>query len=468
MNHDKHETKDVLAQGGQGVSASQKQCHEGRAEGVSNTPPSSLKEPSPLKRRFNCCIDYLKVTFSGEFNPHRPSYGDLSDLLWAYRADPSIYVERGGANGYARGYMYNEELVIFAGGGFTKDGQGNETFNIELKGKGCRQFEEDVRTEARLAGKSDEEIEQAVHDAWKRLLVTIHKYKGKCTRVDIPTDDFDGCVPFDELRQKIENHVFSSHLRAFSVDENPEDEDAGNYSIRTSKRNGWTATLGTRKAAQLCIYNKLAKCEAKGDQSYLNYKSWIRYEVRYYHDNAVAALAFLATAYEDPDPTAVARFIVGCLAGMISIKEKKTKRIRQAKAWDKWQEFIDEVKKLRVVSQAKVESTVGSNAVWLIDDAAKCFARLCLTHPDRPLDIYFKILKVGLERLDGKDLFKVNNFLKSKGNAPYHSLEEGKETLSCVIGEPPETPPDVEELFAHATANLGGVRYASVQEVEEE
>lgn len=395
-------------------------CPErGGAEGVSNTPPSSLNKNSPPKRRFNCCIDYLKVTFSGEFNPNKPSYKDLHDLLWAYRADPSIVVERGGANGYARGYMYDENLVVFAGGGFTKDSLGNETFNIEMKGKGCRQFEEDVRDQCILAGKTEEETEAAVHEAWKHLLLTIHKYKGKCTRLDIPTDDFDGAVPFDELRQKIEGHVFSSHLRAFSVDENPEDEDAGNYSIRTSKNQGWTATLGTRKAAQLCIYNKLAEREAKGDDGYIQYDSWIRYEVRYYHENAVTALAFLATAYEDPDPTAVARFIVGCLAGMISIKDKKIKRIRQAKTWDKWERFIEDVKKLRVVSQAKIESTVGSNAIWLIEDAAKCFARLCLTHPDRPLDIYFKVLKVGLDRLDGKDLFKVNNFLKAKGNEPY-------------------------------------------------
>ena len=431
------------------------QPEEGRSEGVSNTPPRSQKEEGP-KVRYNCSIDYLKVTFVGEFNPSRASYKEWDELLRAYHVDPKVFVERPGASGYQRGYMFNEEMCVFAGGAFTKSA-GQDTFNIELKGKGCRQFEDDVKNDL----PADADVDKAVHDAWRNLLATILRFNGKCTRIDLPTDDFDGTVPFAELKQRIKDHCFSSHLRSFNIDENPEDEDAGNYHVRESKNQGWTATLGSRSAAQLCIYNKMAERMSKGEDGF-NCVQWIRYEVRFYHENAVTALAMLSLAYEDSNPTAVASFIVGCLAGLIDLKEKKTKRIRQAKTWEKWARFVDEVSALRVVSQSKVESTVDSNAAWLAEDASKAMARICYANPEWSIELYFALLKHAFGRIDGKDFFKINNWRKAHGMPAYKSMEEANAAVSEYIGKLPETSEEVEKLLFHDTMKLGSVKYTQL------
>ena len=428
--------------------------------GVSNTPLSSLQKT-------NVCIDYLKVRFNGIFHAEKPSFEEWEPLIRAFRVDPKQFVMDKGMSGYERSYRFGESMIVMAGGEFTKNSLGEETFLIELKGSGCRQFEDDVRLE--IGVKPKEETDLAIHDAWRGLLLTIKDYEGQCTRLDIPTDDFTGMVPFEELQEKIRDKCFSSRLRAFSIEENPDDEDDADnppVSIRTSKNKGWTATIGTRKECQLCIYNKLAERLNHKDSGALNCSSWIRYEVRYYHGSAITALGLLTEAYEDPDPLAVPKFIVGCLASIIDVKEKKRSKanMNAAATWTKWHDFIKEAADVSIVAAKRTQSTIESHARWLDEDVSKCLAKVCGVMPDDALSLLMYLLKRGLEKIEGEDLFIMNAYLKAKGQQPYEDISAFKKAMSESIGTLPDPSDEVKKLIETEVEKLGAAKYIKQDE----
>ena len=427
--------------------------------GVSNTPLTSLS-------RTNVCIDYLKVRFNGSFHAEKPSGKEWDALIGAFRVDPRKFVMDKGMSGYERSYRYGESMVVMAGGEFTKNSVGEETFLIELKGSGCRQFEDDVRLQ--IGAKPKAETDLAIHDAWRDLLLAIKDHEGQCTRIDIPTDDFSGMVPFEELQAKIRDKCFSSRLRAFMIDENPEDDDDENppVSIRTSKNKGWTATIGTRKECQLCIYNKLAERLNHRDSGALNCSSWIRYEVRYYHGSAITALGLLTEAYEDPDPIAVPKFIVGCLASIIDVKEKKRSKanMNAAATWSKWKDFIRDAADVSIVAAKRTQSTIESHARWLDEDVSKCLAKVCGVIPDEALSLLLYLLKKGLGKIETEDLFIMNAYLKAKGREPYEDVAAFKKAIEDSIGTLPEPSEEVKKLIEAEVEKLGAAKYIKQEE----
>ena len=86
---------------------------------------------------------------------------------------------------------------------------------------------------------------------------------GDCKRVDLPTDDFSGNITVDELKQKVAHHFYSTDLRALEVtDQKAELKDV--KTVKDSKLSGYSATFGTRKSLQLCVYDKLAERMSAG------------------------------------------------------------------------------------------------------------------------------------------------------------------------------------------------------------
>jgi len=264
--------------------------------GVSNTPHSDVCKGSitnVVSNRVgivNTCVDYLKIRFDGSFEKGDPRWLKLWGIL---RVDPSLFVERSGASGYLHGFDIEEGLSWFWGGAFTKSAIGEETCLMELKGSGCRGFE--ARVIAEHPGESVSAKDYEIFKAWDVFLKEIFALGGHCTRIDLPTDDFSGLVPFDGLKERIGKRAYLSSLRKFQeFPDFPQDFD----SVEVFRSNtGYTATFGSRESVQLCIYNKKAEREAKGFAVLI--PSWIRYEVRYYHDSAVSALAAFMASFDD-------------------------------------------------------------------------------------------------------------------------------------------------------------------------
>lgn len=480
MANNEKETQTIKAQSEAPASPAQP------AQGISNTPPSWAKK-IPLTKSglpmFNCCIDYLKVTFVGEFFPERHSIKNWHPLLEAYGVDPNEFSKEGGINNYQRGYAFSEFMHIAAGGNATKQGgTDNETFSVELKGQGCREFERRIRQAN--AEKSKEEISEAVRLGWKHLLNTIAEFGGKCTRIDLPTDDLSGFIPFDEMRYKLENRIYVATMRSFVPDDDLDEaaeaevdskfpflnEEAFMPRRTRSKKGGYTATLGGRSNLQLVIYNKAVE-RMRNTLGIVNVPSWIRYECRFYHENAEEIFAQLVASFDDPDPCAFNKFCVGCLAGMIEFKERKTQKMSHTPTWKRWEEFLDHVKEVPSLSQHRVESTVQSNALWLSADASKSLARICYCYPELTLDLFYALLKDGISKFEKKDLFKINNHRLAEGLPEYGSLKDATDDFytrfKAKYGEMPPIDPKIDEFLNADVAKLGSVKYKA-DDVESE
>lgn len=472
MANDEKETQTIKAQAEAPASPAQS------AQGISNTPTRWAKPIEQTKSglpMFNCCIDYLKVTFVGSFFPEKHSIKEWYPLLEAYGVNPEEFTTEGGINNYQRGYLFSEFMHIAAGGDLTKQGgTDNETFNVELKGEGCREFERRIRQAN--AEKSKEEISEAVRLGWKHLLNTIAEFGGKCTRIDLPTDDLSGFIPFEELRYRLENHIYVATMRTFLPDDDLHQAEEAEVDSKfpflneaefkprrtRSRKGGYTATLGGRSNLQLVIYNKAVE-RMRNTLGIVNVPSWIRYECRYYHENAEEIMTALTASFDDPDPCAFNKFCVGCLAGIIEFKEKKVKQMSHGTTWKRWKEFLDNVKAIPSISQHRVPSTVQSNALWLNADASKSIARICYCYPELTLDLFYALLKDGISKFDKKDLFKINNQRMEEGLAQYPTLKDATDDFSARFhakyGEIPPIHSRIEELLKADVAKLGGVKY---------
>jgi len=428
--------------------------------GVSQGGRGASNTPDP--KYFNTCIDYLKVRFDKPFQMTDLDFILLFDLLKLNINH--VTMKRGGDN-YEDTFAYDEGCCVMSGGDYTKNKDGKETCVLEMKGHACRLFEERIwnalpfKPEPREARKISDE-------GWKRLFLKLRDMGAICTRIDLPTDDLNGAVPFAELRQKIGNKEYTSNMRSMTLQDSlPKDCDPAR--IRESKNQGYTATLGGRDSVQLCIYNKLAERERFGGVFNLN--SWIRYEVRYYHRNAQKAFLGLTNAFETGN---VQKFIVGCLKGCIDFKEdmdkfRKDGNTGHAPTWDVWDKFLAGVEENKISSRVRAESSYEVSAQWLMKSAAKALARLCAGRPELATKMLCFLIKGGTANFDEDDLAMVNNFRTLAGTdenkeAAYTSIIEMDRALDQIPGMKEPYDEELGKLFYGIGLKLGGANYSDL------
>jgi DNA relaxase NicK len=415
------------------------------ARGMSNTPrPAS----------FNTCIDYLKVRFDWMYMDGDKEFAELFRILMIDEQQRTV---KAGKNGYEVMFVYDEGLVLQFGGEHTRNALGQNTTLLELQGHACRLFEERVCKS--FPFETDDQMEIiATRNAWQRLLDKLTDMNAHCTRIDLPTDDMTGIIPFEELRNKIAEKEFTSNMRAFSIDDQlPKSVDTAR--VRKSKGAGYTATLGTRDTVQLCIYNKLAERMRHGGT--LNVSFWIRYEVRYYHRNAERALAGLVHAYHENREN---EFIVGCLSSCISFKEKRGegRNTFREEIWDKWLTFIADVKAQQISIRTHTTATVESNAQWIMKEGSKILAVLCAIKRDKLQDVLYYLVRNGVDLLGPEELTKINNYCLAHDQNQFKDLGE---LYTYVMDAPGVNRPydqDVVDMYWGDGVRLGSARYSSI------
>lgn len=435
----------AVAEATQGVT-----CESTDARGSSNTPrPSS----------FNTCIDYLKVRFDWMFMDGDKQFEELFKIL---QIDPAKRDIKAGSNGYEVMMVFDEGLVMQIGGEHTKNALGMNTTLLEMQGKACRLFEDRICSTFPFAAEDDLEM-IAVRSGWLRLLEKLAEMQCHCTRIDLPTDDMTGIIPFEELRSKIAERQYTSNMRAFSLDDQlPKSADTAR--VRRSKNAGYTATLGSRDTVQLCIYNKLAERMRHGGT--LNVSFWIRYEVRYYHRNAERAFNGLLNAYEQGTEN---QFIVGCLANCISFKEKReadAHNMSRVKVWQKWLDFIQDVKAQEVSKRTHLIPTVESNAQWIMKEGCKIFAILAAVNPGRLDDMYHYIIQNGGSLLGPDELNRINNYLDARGKEKFKDLNTLYTFVMSLPGVADAHGEDLYQLFWGSGVKLGSARYTTIPGAE--
>lgn len=390
--------------------------------GNSNTPHST--------KFVNVCVDYLSIRFRGQFDRNDRDFLELCAKMFV---DEGLLHKDAGRNFYSSRFDAAVGTCFLFGGSMTVS-DGSPTWMLEMKGSGCRAFEERV-----ASLHSDEDavvIDWFVRIAWDALIRQIWRMGGECTRIDLPTDDFSGIVPFDGLKERCsaENRCYVSSMRALNVvNKFPQVDDLEIFNVidsRKAGKNGWSATLGSRKSVQLCIYDKKAERASKGFDVIVS--SWIRYEVRFYHDNAKEAFSLLMMAFESPEPNSVADFIVGCLSGCVRFLESGSKNRSNRsmiRTWAPWESFVSGFDGVRVVSQARAESSVLSNARWLKEDVSRTLARIIASDNVNSDGILRYLYCVGLAKIDDKDLILINQYRVERGLGKYRDVDELRHAL---------------------------------------
>lgn len=417
------------------------------ARGVGNTPRSS-----PL---FNTLIDYITISFDGDFSPDCEGARNLAGPLCL---DFGAQVDdEKGLYGYETKRYYDEETCVMFGGEKNHSNTSKTTWIIDISGQGCRCFEKRF-VRSLLAscpeGFTDVALDEAMASRWALVIDTALLCGGRFTRIDVANDDFSGRVPYGSVIKKIEARHYLSSLRSRGRDGFLEDPLVEKRGIGEAV----SYYIGSKSCVMLNIYNK--KAEREAHSAIVDIPSWTRWELRYYHDYAEAcAPEVSASLRENRFPA----FAAGLLGGIVSFRScpSVVDRAHMARypIWRKWERFLKGVSLHKIICQARAESTVSSNAKWLDRDAGKAFARFAFASPENAEAAFSYLVNSGFSRFGTKDLIAINNYRVSKGLKPYADKKEAMENVLGWFDFLRDVPEEVNSLFGGKALKLGSAKY---------
>ena len=372
-------------------------------------------------------IDYLNFRFDASFENDRYKFDKLLRLL---NPDSFPITTIKGRNGYLEGAVIAPGITIYYGGDNTITREGFETSYLELKGEGCRRFESTNQNAYK---------NKAPNQMWIDLFDSLVEIGGKCTRLDIPVDDCEGLLNISYIKEKIKNKEYTTRLRKIEETVSYEDEDLSNLgknglpdivSTIDSKHKGYSVTLGNRTHIQLCIYDKNAEQANKGREK--TFKSWVRFESRFYHDNAhdmFINLYYAMTANKEHS------FIVGALAKIFQLKKnnKNVKINRSRNPIDPlWERFIKDAIDVDMFKSPSASEDIDDNASWFIRSASKTFLKIIAVLNRKGIgtdEIITAIVHKSIKKISNSDLLSINSFLKKHNIQEFKSLNELKEFI---------------------------------------
>lgn len=257
---------------------------------------------------------------------------------------------------------------------------------------------------------------------------------GDCPKKRVKKDAIEDLVVDEtsEIKEKVANHHYSTELRALEVtDERGREELRDVKTIKDSKLSGYSAAFGTRKSLQLCIYDKLAERMAAGIDPKV--ESWIRFEVRFYHDRAGQEIQELLKALKGKTESS---HIVGCLSSIIDFKEESgmSERHRsKAETWSKWTDLTKSGTGSIGFAVAPRVMSIESNASWLVREGGKSFLRILAALDGSDFATLGSALGLkAVNKLTKADLQNVNQYRKSIGQTEFGTLDDLKRYLLTI------------------------------------
>lgn len=209
-------------------------------------------------------------------------------------------------------YTIGEQITVRFMGPELKSGR--KSCMIELKGKGCREFE------------------NKTNKSWKEFLdYFVIRHNVRPTRIDLVIDDYDGTIIHQrEVYKLIDEGYYTSVFRS-------------DPKIIDNKSGGFTIQFGEHKSPQmLVIYDKLL--EQRKKKQPVNQKYWCRYEMRFTHQKANdVVFNIIDTPIED-----YPKFIYGLLYSLLDLKEVNTYGFdsqHKVPTHPKWLKFLNNYSK---------------------------------------------------------------------------------------------------------------------------
>ena len=283
------------------------------------------------------CIDWLGFTFFCFSNPY-----DVLDFLGFSNGD---FVVCNGSNGYKSSLRHSFYPVTIL-----YDGRGDMGIHVNITGSAISYalecFVESIKV---LAPFGDYAVEYSNDSMMARYLRHISE-SGKFTRVDLAIDD-KGCNYYsvNDVHEICDSDRCMTRFRKYR----PEYERSFNGDIT-----GNTLYIGKRQSEIfLRIYDKRLEQiqKTKKDCGF----EWVRWELELKKDRANMAVNHLLSG------RALGAVAIGILSNYFRIIVKNNSNISRCSTDPLWEEFIDNVDKLRLTI-SKTEKTLESKKEWIL------------------------------------------------------------------------------------------------------
>lgn len=295
-------------------------------------------------------------------------------------------------------YTIGEDITLRLGG--PRLTSGYKSCSIELKGQGCRSFENHNTT-------------KTWEDLFEFFLVRLNS---NVTRLDIAVDDYDGKhLTIKQIIDKLDKKLFTT---SFKIKE---------YTLFNSSK-GMTLQFGSRTSTQmLVIYEKLKEQLSQGIA--VPEKYWTRFEMRFYQDKAYNIVMNVIKKQLN-----LRQYVFALLYEMLDIKAKSNyneDNIHKAPTDPKWRRFLQGVEKAKIEKYKVRKSTHETYSKWATPLAALYFLDI-FAHKHFEIEATFiELVKVAIQAIDdinSNKIKKINQFLKESGlkSISLLELEEAK------------------------------------------
>lgn len=325
-------------------------------------------------------IDYFAVTVK-----NIPPEKVLTDLLLIPLEDFTL--NNWGINKYQRHYACSEIKVYF-----NEDRLSMGVF-IELKGQGCRQYEEFL---------------DGNENNWIALISRLYQYTVNFTRLDIARDVFDNSLDVQQIYDYCRKGLCISKAKHFEYHEKSV--------LENGERVGETVAIGSRGNQQWCIYNK--RMEQLGKQELVKYQSWIRAELRCWQEkaNIIAEQLFL----KRPLSSIYFEAINGHYRFVQPNSTDKNRWRRKKVKW--WIDYLN-TENQTMLSVIRTKPTLRQSEAWTEKQVAKTLAKVYIAKYQaydvkKAEDYIQRLLKEGLSRLTDNDEKDIEQYIREQNSSP--------------------------------------------------
>ena len=260
---------------------------------------------------------------------------------------------------------------------------GYRSCQIELKGQGCREFE------------------NRTNKTWIELfgffLLRLH---GNPTRIDIAIDDYDGThTNITKIKEILDKGNYTTSFRKKY------------YKLMGCEQEGWTLQFGSHKSTiMLVIYDKLKEQLSKGNE--VNQEFWTRYEMRYMKERAYdVVMNYIEQGEENFN-----KYSYGLLYSMLDLKKDNNynaHHVMEAETIHWWTSFLQEVSKSEIVKYKVKQSNIDTYKIWVLPIITTYFIVTHLHNGKEFNSTYIKMLEEILdyiEKVDKKKVKKINGY----------------------------------------------------------
>lgn len=309
-----------------------------------------------------------------------------------------IFREPTGLNGYDIRYSYKDINIMIHS---FREEMG---INILLRGSGCRDFED-------------------LGITWPVLFSKLVNFDINFNRIDIAIDTFTNKYFNIELLNKyIRNGLcVSKFKRALNLQERI---------LKNGIIGSNTLQFGSKASdIEITFYDKYLERTNAGYIINKNIDFWVRTELRFRHDHAKTIFELINNNSD------YSTFIKQVLYNYIDFKEPNSKdsNISRRKSVQWWSRFVDTEDKLVLTSRSS-ERKISHIYNWLLSSTSRSQLMVYMSKlPNLKLDmvsveLLYKYLTTGVEKLKDKDLFVINDYRKSNNLIPFT-----KEELNCYV-----------------------------------